>query len=254
MFCQGCWGSIYESDPGADQSAMKLVGYCTSWREMRDIHQSVYLLKRSPGFPSCGECQRRRTIQDILSSLMDQLHKWAYPAATRDLDLPEGGGLDWTKRNLIKLCFGWPTRGYWRPLKPSRVTSRGRARGKGKDCRLIPTAKVEVGAGLILEVSPELTPEVGLEVMPEPIVKAAPNNLQNVCPQSPDKPLPRKRVTFNDPEVEKGPEGEEAGCSTELSIMDVEMWLEFQAWQLGTPVWWQELGAIPGIKDLHKFA
>ena len=25
------------------------------------------------------------------------------------------------------------------------------------------------------------------------------------------------------------------------------------AWQLGTPAWWEELGAIPGIKDLHKF-
>ena len=61
-------------------------------------------------------------------------------------------------------------------------------------------------------------------------------------------------MTFNDPEVEKGPEGEKAGCLTDPSVMDVEMWLEVQAWQLGTPAWWEELGAIPGIKDLHKFA
>ena len=27
MFHQGCWGSIYEPDPGADQSTMELVGY-----------------------------------------------------------------------------------------------------------------------------------------------------------------------------------------------------------------------------------
>ena len=41
---------------------------------------------------------------------------------------------------------------------------------------------------------------------------------------------------------------------TEPSVADIEMWLEFQAQQLGTPTWWEELGAIPGIKDLHKFA
>ena len=60
-------------------------------------------------------------------------------------------------------------------------------------------------------------------------------------------------MTFNDPKVEKSPEGEEENCSTEPSIVDVEMWLEFQAQQLGTPAWWEELGAIPGIKDLCKF-
>ena len=61
-------------------------------------------------------------------------------------------------------------------------------------------------------------------------------------------------MTFSNPEVEKSPEGEEANCSTEPSISDVEMWLEWQAWQLGTPAWWAELGAIPGTKDLWEFA
>ena len=60
-------------------------------------------------------------------------------------------------------------------------------------------------------------------------------------------------MTFNDPKDEKGPAGEEAGCLTESSIGDIETWLEFQAWQLGTPTWWEELGAIPDIKDLCKF-
>ena len=90
MFHQGCCGSIYEPDPRADQSTMELVGYHMSQKEMRDIYHSIYLLKRFPGFPSCGEWQRRRTIQDILSSLTDQLHRWAHPATTRDLD-PQGG-------------------------------------------------------------------------------------------------------------------------------------------------------------------
>ena len=34
---------------------------------------------------------------------------------------------------------------------------------------------------------------------------------------------------------------------------DLEMWLEFQVRQLGTPAWWEELGAVPGIEDRHKF-
>ena len=40
---------------------------------------------------------------------------------------------------------------------------------------------------------------------------------------------------------------------TELSINDLELWLEHQAEQLGTPMWWGELEAIPGITDPHKF-
>ena len=40
----------------------------------------------------------------------------------------------------------------------------------------------------------------------------------------------------------------------ELSVGDLETWLEFQAGQVGTPAWWEELGALPGIKGQHKFA
>ena len=61
-------------------------------------------------------------------------------------------------------------------------------------------------------------------------------------------------MTFSDPEVEKSPEGEETNCSTEPSVVDVETWLEWQVQQVSTPAWWVELGAIPGIKDLQKFA
>ena len=46
---------------------------------------------------------------------------------------------------------------------------------------------------------------------------------------------------------------EEVSCSTEPSVDDLETWLEFQAGQLGTPAWWEELGAVPGIEDRHKF-
>ena len=73
-------------------------------------------------------------------------------------------------------------------------------------------------------------------------------------PWSPNEPLPRRRVTFHDPKDGKDPAREEAGCSTEPSIGDLETWLEFQAGQLGTPTWWEELGVMLGIKDWCKFA
>ena len=69
----GCQGSIREPNSEADQSALHLIGYHTSQKEMRDMYHSMYLLNRAPGFPSCGEVKRRRAIQDILSSLWDRL-------------------------------------------------------------------------------------------------------------------------------------------------------------------------------------
>ena len=59
-------------------------------------------------------------------------------------------------------------------------------------------------------------------------------------------------MSFHDPEDKKDPIKEEASCSTEPSIDDLEMWLEFQAGQLSTPTWWEELGAMPGNEDQHK--
>ena len=41
--------------------------------------------------------------------------------------------------------------------------------------------------------------------------------------------------------------------SVEPPIKDLELWLDQQADQLGTPTWWEELKAFPGIMDLCKF-
>ena len=46
---------------------------------------------------------------------------------------------------------------------------------------------------------------------------------------------------------------EEPSCSMEPSVDDLETWLELQVEQLGTPAWWEELGAVLGIQDRHKF-
>ena len=69
FICQGHQGSLPRPDSEADQSAMKLVGYRSSHKEIRDLYHSVYLLRRSPGPPPCGPQQRREAICDILSSL-----------------------------------------------------------------------------------------------------------------------------------------------------------------------------------------
>ena len=60
-------------------------------------------------------------------------------------------------------------------------------------------------------------------------------------------------MSFHDPNDVKDPVKEEASNSMEPSVGDLETWLEFQAGQLGTPTWWEELAAVPGIEDRHKF-
>ena len=80
------------------------------------------------------------------------------------------------------------------------------------------------------------------------------NNPQGMSPHSSDEPLPRKKVSFCNSDDVSVATKEEVGCSMAPSIDDLEAWLEFQVGQLGTPVWWEELGAVPGIEDRHKFA
>ena len=86
----GCPGSMREPHLEADQSALHLVGYHTSQREMREVYDSVYLLNRAPGFPSCGEAKRRRAIQEILSSLQERLQRWTSPTEAGDMFRSEG--------------------------------------------------------------------------------------------------------------------------------------------------------------------
>ena len=85
----------------------------------------------------------------------------------------------------MKWLFGQPTRGCWRPPKPSRVISRGLTRSKGRDHRLIPAVEVGVGPELSLEVGPELTLEVGPETVLEPIVRVTLMVTYGVCILSP---------------------------------------------------------------------
>ena len=228
---------------------------------MRDIYHSVYLLRRTPGTPSCGEQERRRVIHDILASLMVQLQRQTQPATTGDVSPHAGEWLDWASRDLMKWLFRQLAIGCWRPPKPSKMTSKDSEVNKGEDHELIPKARVGVGLGLILGTSLELTPKLSpgptLEV--DLGISARANSQscyhgdpQGICPWSPDGPLPRRRVSFHNPDDIRDPVKEEVSCLMEPSMDNLETWLEFQAGQLGTPTWWEELGAVPGIEDRHK--
>ena len=255
MFCQGHWGSIYEPDPGADQSAMELVGYWTSWKEMSDIYHSMYLLQRSPGSPSCGEWQRRHTIQDILSSLTDRLQRQAYPTATRDLG-PQGGEwvrLDWHGSYEVALQVA-----HQRMLETAKALQSDLER-LGYEKRKRSQARSCSQSRSLCRTHPRSWSRTCSRGQSRNHARAnsqghSYGDLQDMDPQSPNKPPPRKRMSFYDPEDWKDPVREEAGFTTEPSIGDLEMWLEFQAGQLGTPMWWEELGAVPGIGDWCKFA
>ena len=75
FICQGCWQSLPRPDPEADIPIIKLIGYQTSLKEIRDLYHNVYLLRRSPHPLPCGPWQREGEIQDNLSSLRSYLHR-----------------------------------------------------------------------------------------------------------------------------------------------------------------------------------
>ena len=85
MCHQGHPGSVREPDPEMHQTALQLIGYHTSWKELRDIYHSVYLLNRAPGFPTCGAAQQRKVIREILSSLRERLCWQTSPDSMEDL-------------------------------------------------------------------------------------------------------------------------------------------------------------------------
>ena len=60
------------------------------------MYHSMYLLRRSPGSPSCGKLRRRRAIQDISSSLQTRLQRQMYSAKAEELGAHGGEwvGLD----------------------------------------------------------------------------------------------------------------------------------------------------------------
>ena len=153
MVCWGHWGSASKPNPEAGHSTIELVGYCISHKEIQDIYQSVYLLWRPLGLPSCGDELRRRMIQDIISSLKDCLYRCRYPATTGEDPGPQE---EWQSRlnrwNHTRKLLGWPTKGHWILLMHFKVILKGWVREWG------------IGHQLTLELTPKSTAEAAVEV------------------------------------------------------------------------------------------
>ena len=275
FICQGHWGSLPRPDPEADQSAMKLVGYQTSHKEIRDLYHGLYLLRRSPGPPPCGPQQRREAIHDILSSVRNHLHRWVYPVAAKE--------------------------DTWGAVNKSQSRLRGREDPHEEALQEARTAcQRALEAAQVLESDIERL-RWGLR----DVQWACPHSHSSSCqlshswdirPRSCSRPWQERRVTFWEPEVE--PDSEERpyrgglGHSSKMflesgdrvllssqrqentcppgrpvaypnaesrgnyhlepAIKDVETWLDWWAHQLDMPCWWMELTAIPGVEDPRK--
>ena len=109
-----------------------------------------------------------------------------------------------------------------------------------------PAARVGINPGAIQEVI------LGTIPKPEKAAKAPLINSRGVHSPSLDGQSNR-RVSFCKPRDEcLAVEG--GNPSVEPSVSDLETWLEYHSTQIGTPMWWKELGAILGITDWQKFA
>ena len=120
---------------------------------MRDIYHSVYLLRRTPGTPSCGERERRRVIHDILASLTVWLQRQTQSITTDEW-------LVWVRKDLMKQLFGWLAIGHWKPPKPFTMTSKDLKVGE-EDHEPIPESIVGVSRGLSLGLALEVNLGIG---------------------------------------------------------------------------------------------
>ena len=223
MVCQGCHSSVYNHGSEADQSAMELLGYHTSQREMRDIYQSVYLLQRAPGLPPCGAQPRRKAIQDILSSLKSQLHRYGSSSMVRNLESQD-------EQVELNQCSSYEeviraahqraldaTEAFISDIKRISRQRRGRSQSHSRNCNQNRSQSRGCSRAWSQHHSQ--------------------GNPQNVCPMSPEGPPLGRRVTFRNPEAETSSERGTESYSTEPSVSDVETWLKWQTNKLGTPAW-----------------
>ena len=275
MCHQDCQGSIREPSSEADQSALHLIGYHTSQKELRDVYHSVYLLNRAPGFPTCREVKRRRAIQEILPSLQDRLQRWTSSAEVKDVHGNKGestppstyemalwvacqkvmettAALQSDLDQLNNELRGRPqahsqSRNWHRTQLGSqrRMQSRGRCRSWSGSRHRVQTGSPH------WECSWGWSEDwVGGQTQSHHQVDL---QIEQTHSQNHIQEPPNKRVSFQTPE-DGDLATESRKTSAELPIKDLESCLDYQVDQLGTPTWWGELKAIPGMADLHRFA
>ena len=252
-----------------------MIGYHTSRKELRDVYHSVYLLNRALGSPSCGEVRWKRAILEILSLLQERLQRWTssanaedalenkmglaslptYEAAPQDVhckvmettaslqnDLDR---LDNEMRGRPWACSESRT---WCRMQ-SRSQRRRWSRGQSKTGS---ESRHRFQAG-----SPHREHSWGgsgdrAGAWPWDYHQVGSRN-EWTHPRDHSQEPQNRRVSFRILEG-KDSATENQEPSIELPIKDLELWLDQQADQLGTPTWWEELKAIPGIMDLQEFA
>ena len=168
----------------------------------------------------------------------------------------------------MRQLYGLPARRLWRLLQPCKVTWIDSTMSWGEGHRPIVRVKAGLEHDLVasiecnLEANAEFDPEVdtgptlkvGLRIGQEPKLKI----ITKLIPKM-NRAVPR--TISGNPQIR----GSASGClkmgiwwqsgdpSAELPIKDLESWQEYQVDQLGTPTWWGELKAIPGMADLCRF-
>ena len=87
--CWCHWQGTLEVDPRADVPSVQLVGYKTSWGEIRGLYNEMYQLRRLSAPPLCRPEQVQELAWDILSSMEEHLQqRWG--AAVPEGDQEQG--------------------------------------------------------------------------------------------------------------------------------------------------------------------
>ena len=199
---------------------MELVGYHTSWKEIRDVYQSIYLLWRAPGLPPCGAQPRKKAIQDILSSLKDWLHRRGCSATTANQEPQE-------EEQVRPSQWG----SYKEALRVAHQRALDTAKALTSDIERLSQRRREgsqthygnrsQSRGCLRTRSQSRSHSRAWSQ------NCSQSSLQNVHLMSPDGPPSRRRVTFRNPKVGLSSERNTKDYSTEPSVYDMETWLEW---------------------------
>ena len=258
----GHQGSVRVPNSEADQSALHLIGYHTSRKELRDVYHSVYLLNRAPGFPSCGEVKRRRAIQEILSSLQNRTS----PAEAGDAPGNEResaplqtyeAALWVAHQKVVETAAALQSnldrldnelRG--RPWAHSQSGSQHRTWSGGWH-RTQSRSRCRVWCRSQHQAHSQRRSEDRVGAQTQNHCQVDPQNEQAHSQDHIWEPL-NKKVSFWMPK-DKDLGTESRDPSAKPPIKDLELWLEYQVDQLGNPTWWGELKPIPGMAYLIRF-
>ena len=128
LICRGCCGSTSEPNLEADYSAMDLVGYWTSHKEICDIYHSGLFIEEAPQvFPLVRTNREWEQVMQypLLPNRPVALSVGTLPQPEKAKGLRRNGCLDLIGENHMRKSSGWPTKGCWKLLKCSEVILKG---------------------------------------------------------------------------------------------------------------------------------